>query len=370
MARLTAYLVRLFFFQALVFAAVASALIYLIQCLRIFDVVAVKGQGVFTLLGHALLTLPPVIVGFLYVCAGVGMARGLRELQLTHELHAIHVSRRLPSLLRAVLIYAGGTATLVLLLSNFIDPASTRTLNEWSRNIAADLVSRSLAPNRFSEVVPGVTIVIGGRGANGEIVDFFADDRRDPDMRRTYMADSATIGLAEEGYVVTLRNGALQNASENLDYSQVDFQRYDIALDRLIAPLDAETTTVNERNSYELVGTALNTGKWAGGGPEIVAQRVAEGLRAFAMVLLVAAIAMFPSGSRQRWRLPLEVGILLVAFLERGISTYAPLPGTVQPFAGSVVVVVAALLILARRLELFRRLPSWPPRPALREATA
>ena len=79
MSRLTRYLVGLFWSNALLFAGVATVLIWLIQCLRVFDVVSVKGQSIFTLVGQAVLSMPPLLIVFLYVCLGIGMGRALRD---------------------------------------------------------------------------------------------------------------------------------------------------------------------------------------------------------------------------------------------------------------------------------------------------
>ena len=58
MARLSRYLLRLFWSEAMALFAVAAFLLFLIQCLRLFDLVSDKGQNVLTLIGQALLTMP------------------------------------------------------------------------------------------------------------------------------------------------------------------------------------------------------------------------------------------------------------------------------------------------------------------------
>ena len=76
-----------------------------------------------------------------------------------------------------------------------------RRLNLLSASVAADLVSSTLKPGRFTQVTPGVVLLIGGRSGDGEIQEFFADDRRDPLMRRTYIAESARVSTDGENYV-------------------------------------------------------------------------------------------------------------------------------------------------------------------------
>src|SRR5690606_5121982 len=119
---------------------------------------------------------------------GIGLARALRSLQMSQELHIIHSSRRTAALFGAITVYAVGGTLLVLLLTNIIEPGTRRAFNAWSASVAADLVGRTLTPHRFVEVTPGVTLVIGSRGSNGQLGNFFADDNRSPALRRTYQA--------------------------------------------------------------------------------------------------------------------------------------------------------------------------------------
>ncbi|HEY4201466.1 MAG TPA: LptF/LptG family permease [Devosiaceae bacterium] len=349
MSRLTVYLVRLFSSNAIAFAVVASVLIWLIQCLRIFDVVSVKGQGILTLLGQAVLTMPPLLIVFLYVCWGIGLGRALRDLQASQELHSIHSSRRLRALFEAVAVFTALGAVILLLLSNFVDPIATRKLNDWSASIAADLVSRTLRPHRFAEVVPGVVMVIGNRSGLGEITDFFADDKRDPAVRRTYVARSATVSSDENGYVLNLRDGYLQYLSDGNEFSQVSFASYNLGLERLTQPAD-DRNGLKESNSLELIREALTTGIWDKQAVSLLATRAAEGLRIVGMSILVAGLAGFPSGRRRRRGLPLELTVLVAAFGERLVTAYTP--GPIAPFAGALVMLAIGILLLLYKLQL------------------
>ncbi len=356
MTRLSIYLARVFAAETAALFAVAAFLLYLIQCLRSFSVVSVKGQDVFTLLGQALLTMPTLGVVFLYVCAGIGLARGLRALQASQELHIIHASRRVPALLGAIGLFAGGWALVVLLLANFVEPATNRQFNDWAASVAADLVSRTLTPNRFAEVVPGVTMLIGDRGTEGELTDFFADDNRNPAMRRTYVARTATVAADEQGYVLQLRDGAIQHMSADNRFSEVAFARYDMALERLTGAAEAREG-LGEMNSIELVQRALAGGSWDRDTIRQLARRLGEGLRVIAICLFVAAIAAFPHGRRTAREVPLEIVVLATAFVERGLSSMLLPPTPYDPIPGALLLALASTAVLLVRLRLFAPRP-------------
>ncbi|WDQ97999.1 LptF/LptG family permease [Devosia sp. J2-20] len=346
MKRLTAYLARLFVTDAVILFGVLCFLLWLVNCLRSFDVVSVKGQGVMTLALQGLLTLPPLTISFFYVCIGIGLVRALQALQGNRELHIIHTSGGLGSLWKATAIVAGAGVVGVLLLSNFIEPEANRRLNVLSANVAADLVSSTLKPKRFTQVTPGVVMLIGGRGGDGEIQEFFADDRRDPKTRRTYIAKSARVSTDGTNYVLELRDGALQNSEPNGRFTEITFARYDVNVDQFSQPV-GQPNMLYQTDSLTLVRDALASGQWS---PEVLTalgNRGAEGLRVIGICLLVLALAGFPSGRRARFNVPLEAVVLLIAFGERGFSAYSPL----GPSTGALAMIIAgggAVLIMTR----------------------
>ena len=350
MTRLAAYLVRLFAADALALFGVAALLLFLGQSLRSFEVVSVKGQDLLTLFGQVLLTMPTLAIAFTFVCVGIGLARGLKALQLSQELHIIHTSRRTSALFGAIATYALAAAALVLLLTNIVEPTTKRFYNAWAASVAADLVGRTLNPHRFVDVTAGVTLMIGSRGDNGELGSFFADDRRNPGMRRTYLAERATVSADDEGYVLQLHNGAIQYMSDGFQFSEISFTRYDLAVERLTGATDA-VGGYDTVNSIDLVLGALARGSFE---PEVQRQlggRFGEAFRVLAICLMVAVLAAFPHGRRGGNELPIEIVVILAAFAERAFTSLVSFQTPWLPFSGTVVIAVASLAVLAWRLR-------------------
>jgi lipopolysaccharide export system permease protein len=333
--------------------AVAAFLFFLIQCLRLFDLVSDKGQGLPTLIGQALLAMPGLGIVFLYVCLGIGLGRSLRSLQASSELQIMHSSSLLGALIGAIGLYALSGTLAVLLLSNVVEPLSNRASNNWSASIAADLVSRSMVPHRFTQLGGGVSMVIGARDSAGNISEFFADDPRDPDSRRTYFAKAAIISHDEDGYILRMRDGAVQYLTADGRFSQIKFDKYDLPLDRLTGnpgPRDeiAQTWTP------ELIAAGLSTGQWSADAVSAILKRSAEGIRVVSLCLLVAGLAMFPTGQRRRTEVPVELVVLGVAFAERAFTAYVVGPGIFSVASGPIVLLLVAIVILVSRLRLFR----------------
>lgn len=351
MSRLSSYLTRLFVFEALALTGVVVFLLYLVQTLRMFDLVSAKGQDLLTLAGQAALVMPAVAVIFLYVCIGIGLARALRALQLSRQLVIIHSAPRLKALYGAIAVYAGLFAVLVLALAHLFGPLADQRRYEWTASIAVDLVSRALTPHRFAEIVPGVTVVIGGRQGIGQITDFFADDRRDAARRQTFTAREALIMRTDEGYILQLTDGEIRYLDASGAFSEISFNRYDLSL-----TLFAESIGGGGQTSIALVRDAMETREW-GDTPRILADRTADGLRVLALCAIVAAIAAFPGSIRRRFTVPLELVALGLAFVERGISSAMQPLFLLGSMSGSIALLAAAAIVFAIRLKAFAVVP-------------
>lgn len=338
--------------EAIALFAVAAFLLFLIQCLRLFDLVSSRGQSLLTLLGQAALGMPSLGIVFLYVCLAIGLGRALRALQDRSELQIIHVSALVPALMRAVWVYALGGSAILLFLSHIVDPASVRTTAAWSESIAADLVSRSMIPHRFTEVVSGVSMIIGSRDSEGRITDFFADDTRNADTRRTYIASSALITRDEQGFVLRLRDGAIQSFSASKRLSEISFTRYDLALDELTGEAEA-VDSLARTSSLEMLGKMMRGKDLTRAEQRALVRRTVEGLRVLAVCLFVTALAAFPTGNRRRIAPPIELVALGAAFIERGITSYVKLPSPIDLMAGPLLLLALGLVILAIRFRVF-----------------
>jgi len=349
MTRLSRYLLRLFVSETTALFGVATFLLFLVQCLKLFDIVTVRGQSLWTLIGQALLGMPGLVLVFLYVCLGIGLGRALRGLQDRNELQIIHASALLPSLLRSIAVYGVAGTLLTLGFAHVFEPLSVRASNDWSASIAADLVSRSMIPRRFTKVTDGVSMIIGSRDAEGRITDFFADDDRGG-LHRTYFADSAIITRDEQGFVLRMRSGGMQQMTEDKRFSEISFASYDLALDQLTG----DTTPGNrlaQTPSLDLLGAPLDAAA-----QRALVNRSNEALRVVAMVLFVAALAAFPTGRRGGPRVPIELAVMGAVIVERGVASYLPAPAPWGGVSGSLLLGTVGLVVLLARLHPFAAL--------------
>ncbi len=349
------YLARLFAAEAAAIFGVGLTILFLVQTLRLADVASVRGQGFLPLMGQILLNMPPLGMTFFYICVAIGLGRALRTLQASRELHILHVSQRLSALFGGIAIYVGGAAVAILVVAHVVEPYTTQQYNLARAQVAADLVGKSLVPNRFAEIMDGVTITVGGRRGDGEVTSFFADDRRAL-PRRTYIAKSALLIRDDLGYVIRLRDGAIQYRTADGSFSEITFVSYDLAVDRLTGETDGGEER-GDRSSIALVAAAVATGEWPSSLVEQLIRRSTEGLRVVVLCLLVTALSAFPSGRRREPLMPIEFTVLAAAFLERVLAQYASGDALLSPLAGVTVVGAFAVALLTVRLRVFAPLP-------------
>jgi lipopolysaccharide export system permease protein len=119
---------------------------------------------------------------------------------------------------------------------------------------------------------------------------------------------------------------------------------------------------IGNLDSVTLVNQAM-----AGGGftYDVIAdlsERTAEGLRVIGMCLLITGLAAFPSG-RRRGMVPMELAVLIITFIDRSLSTYAPeWMGPYRSTVGADLMIGAGLLLLAWRFW-GNKLVALVPRP-------
>ena len=346
MSRLALYLSRQYLAQGLFLFAAVVFLVWINQALRLFDLVTAKGQSLLTLLGQSFLTTPPLSRAMLHICIGIGIVRTLETLQSTRELHTIHATRRISALWQSILITATVSAMGVGLLAHWLEPMAYRSYADWAEQVAADLVGRALEPRQFREVTPGFIVEIGGRLPDGTLTDFFADDSRDANSRRTYEARRATINADDNGLYLSLEDGRIQYEAPGGSFTEVGFANYQLGLES-IAVDGPRRSNIDETTTFEFHFIARDRtlgqyetwnlqGRWM------------ELPLMFAMCFLAVAMAGFPRGGRKGPPVPMEIAIVIIALTDRIITDQVML-FNIKGLSGVVFLTLIAVAIMAGR---------------------
>lgn len=345
-SRLSNYLSRQYLASALSLFAAVAFLVWINQTLRLFELVTAKGQSPLTLMGQALLTTPPLSRAMLYICIGIGIARTLNALQVSRELHTIHATRRIGALWSSLFVTATAAALAAGLLAHWIEPVARASFGNWTEQVAADVVERVLEPHRFREITPGFVVQIGDRLPDGTIIDFFADDSRDPKSRKTYEARRASIHSDANGLYLSLEEGSIQNQVGN-SFTEVAFAAYQLGLDNL-AEEAARRNKIDETTTYQfyLISQKRKLNDYQRWNIEA---RWMEIPRMYAMCLFVLSLTGFPRAGRSQFGVPVEIVVVVVALIDRIISDQVTV-FNLKGLSGVVLLAGSALAIFGVRM--------------------
>lgn len=339
MDRLSRYLTAQFFAQALTIFLAGGALIWLMQLLRLFDLVSSQGQNILTLMGQSALTTPSYARSILYVCLAIGLVRGFKALQSSRELHTIHAAQRISALWAAIVAFTTIGLLAVSAVAHWIEPHARQISVAWSADIAADVVGRALVPGQFTELDDGLVFSIEGRRSDGTLVDFFFDDTTQA-TRRTYFAETARVFEDDAGFQLILHDGAIQyESAQNAGLSQIRFGQYHISLTNLVQSARPDTG-IDQIDTPTLLANIGDGTRNPERAMRAIHGRLADGLRAIAFCALAVSLMAFPHGRRGGFRLPMELVILVIAFAEQAISAFMGggaahylAPGTILAFS-------------------------------------
>ncbi|WP_029042751.1 LptF/LptG family permease [Cucumibacter marinus] len=342
---------------------------FLSQMIRYFDLVTGKGQGLADVILQAGLVLPVVIQAVLPISMMLGLARSLRHLSATRELHIIHGAGRLTPLFAAFALFILGGTVLVGGLAHFVEPLANRASTIQNERISTDIVARAGRAGAYVEVTDGVTFRIEGRDPDGTLRGFFLHDDRAEDRSQTFYADTAVLDSQAEAVNVVLSNGVVQYRNrESGRLSSVSFSRYLINLEDLSRPAGFDARQPALRTSVG-ISEALFAGKASQAWTAAFHSRFGLMLQPLALGTLVLFALGFPSGKRRSRWLPPELWLLTIAIASTLINLYPQQSAAQNPGMIPFIYVAPLLPLLLAAVFAWRRLrkaraPAPPAKPA------
>jgi lipopolysaccharide export system permease protein len=235
-----------------------TGVIWITQALRGIDLMTSQGQTILTFLGITSLVIPALVLIISPIALMIAISHTLNKLATDSEIIVMNAAGFSPIRLFRPFAYATCVvALLVAFIAAFLAPDGMRRLKQWDAEITADVLANILQPGRFAQLDQNLTIRIRERQPGGLLVGIFIDDRRDPNMRVTIVADHGTVVKNDHGSFLVLENGILQRlevgkrepamiefASNAFDMSQYSKQGHDVAFG------------IRERYIWELVAPA------------------------------------------------------------------------------------------------------------------
>jgi lipopolysaccharide export system permease protein len=229
---LTRYVLRQTAMLALAFTLVFSAAVWLVQSLRLIDLIVNRGLSIGIFLKLAVLILPRFIEIVLPIAIFLAVLFSYNRLISESELvvmRATGLSQM--TLARPVLILAGVGVIVLLALSTYLLPAAFREFKDLQFEIRGRFASTLIQEGVFSTISDRLSVYIRSRDRRGELAGLLIYDMRDPKKPVTLLAERGALVDSADGPRALMMNGSRQQYDlETGKLSVLSFERYTLDL--------------------------------------------------------------------------------------------------------------------------------------------
>lgn len=231
-----------------------TAVIWLTQALREFDLLTTKGQSILVFLTVTGLTIPSLVMLIAPFALFGSVLYTLNKLNGDSELIVMSAAGVSPrQLLRPFVALAVAVSLLIGSISLVLMPWSFREIRDLVTKIRADFLTRVVREGAFTTLDLGFVFHYRERGKNGELKGIFMQDRRDPARISTYLAETGeTTEVEDQNYLVLERGSVQRQASGQKDPTIIVFERYALDLAQFAAAGD-EGYKPRERFTSEIL---------------------------------------------------------------------------------------------------------------------
>jgi lipopolysaccharide export system permease protein len=206
-----------------------TLIIWLATALRQLSLMTSQGQTFFVFLKITILAMPNLIAIVAPVALLISALHTLNRLSGDSELIVISASGA--TIWRVARPYLGLALLLSLFVvyaNAFLTPYTSRILREYTIKVRTDLIGQFLQPGKFNTPEKGLTIHIGDRAPNGDLLGLLINDERDTSQYMTYLAERGQIMKQEDGSsFLIMRNGHIHRRSaKERDAHIITFESY------------------------------------------------------------------------------------------------------------------------------------------------
>jgi lipopolysaccharide export system permease protein len=372
MSGLTRYVLRQTVVLMLFVTVAFSIAVWLVQSLRLIDLIVNRGLSVGIFLYLALLILPRLVEVVLPIAVFVAVLFTYNKLTTESELVVMRAAGMSEAALARPAILTGLIAMVVLYaLSLEIVPAANRAFKDLQFQIRNRFATVLVQDGVFNTLSDRLMVYDIGRNEAGDLMGLVIYDLRDPNKPVTVFAERGAFADTPEGPRLVLVNGTRQQRDNgNGHLSVLSFDRYTLDLAELGDAAMPRDRQPDERYTTEL----LFPGSRPAGDGSVRAffvelnMRIEGPLTALAMAL-IPIFCLLPGDFNRRGqsrRVLLATGLaFLFEFVDIGLKNLSGRSDAAIPLLYVCVVVplAAALWVLWRDLRTAAEAP-FAARPA------
>jgi lipopolysaccharide export system permease protein len=256
MRGLTRYVLRQTLMLTLAFTLVFSAAVWLVQSLRLIDLIVNRGLSLGLFLKLAVLILPRFIEIVLPIAIFLAVLFSYNRLISESELIVMRASGLSQiTLARPALILAVGGALVMLSLSTYLLPAAFREFKDLQFEIRSRFASALIQEGVFNTISDRFSVYIRTRDRRGELGGILIHDMRDPKKPVTLLAERGALVDGPEGPRMLMVNGSRQQYElDTGKLAVLSFDRYTVELASNKEASAARAREPEELYFHELLG--------------------------------------------------------------------------------------------------------------------
>jgi lipopolysaccharide export system permease protein len=234
---------------------VFSAAVWLVQSLRLIDLLVNRGLSVGLFMELAMLIFPRFIEIVLPIAIFLAILFSYNRLISESELIVMRAAGlSQTTLARPALILASIGALILLVLSTYVLPAANREFKDLQFEIRNHFASALIQEGVFNTLSDRLTVYVRSRDRRGELGGLIIHDTRDPKRPVTLFAEQGALVDTPDGPRVLMANGSRQQFDEDGGKLAVlSFERYTLDLQNNKEVVAARQRQPDERYLHELL---------------------------------------------------------------------------------------------------------------------
>jgi lipopolysaccharide export system permease protein len=229
---ITRYILRQTLMIMLVVGVSFTAAVWLVQSLRLIDLIVNRGLSLGLFLYLAVLILPRFIDVVLPIAVFIATLFTYNRLLSESELIVMRAAGMSQTALARPALFAGAFGFTVLLsFSVYFLPQANRSFKDLQFEIRNRFASVLLQEGIFNTLSESLTIYVRERNGNGELAGLLIHDTRDGDKPITIVAERGTFVDTDAGPRVLMVNGSRQQYDHTTGkLSTLAFDKYTLDL--------------------------------------------------------------------------------------------------------------------------------------------
>ena len=202
--------------------------IWLMQSLRLIDLIVNRGLPVSMFLYMSALMLPTFLALILPISLFAAVLFAYNRMTVDSELVVMRAAGISPNgLSKPALLLAGIITVVIYCLTLYLLPMSFREFKDQQVTIRSDFSTVILQEGVFTEISKGIMAFVRERGSEGELLGIIVHDGRNMEQPVTIMAENGALVRTDHGPQVIMLNGNRQEVSrETGKLSLLHFDRY------------------------------------------------------------------------------------------------------------------------------------------------